>query len=409
MKIKRIIAALAMCLALSGCGGGGILPHMKEISDFEVARVFGIDKADDEIRVTLVADRTSVDGESGGGKITEIVSFTGRTVIDAIADMDRHSDKRQHLGYVDFLLIGEDAARDGITKYLDFFTRDYESRYSTNVFIIRDGTAEDFLNATASEERSVDAALANVAEEIDRLSSSQFLRIIDLVRVLTTPNQATVIPALKTTEIDFGKMVGGEMPDSTFVSDGFAFLRDFTLVDYYDTPLAMAYNFLVDKGRGAPRSVPDREGNLVALALRCEEIDFTTTWDGDTLTGVKYDVRLFANINEQQGSNYVYSADALAALAESLNRSVKADMDAVIAKSQALGQDGIELARRVRMKNPVRWDRSGIADRWSEVFATLNIEVEVSTNLRRTYDLREPIGYFDGSASPVPNSKEVSK
>jgi len=407
MKIARVIpAAVALCLALTACGGGAILPHMKEISDFEVARVFGIDKDGDDIKVTLVADRTSVDGESGGGKITEIVSFSGKTVIDAIADMDRHSDKRQHLGYVDFLLIGEDAARDGITKYLDFFSRDYESRYSTNVFIIRDGTAEDFLNDTASEERSIDAALNNIAEEIDRLSSSQFLRIIDLVRVLTTPQQAAIIPALETTEIDFGKMVGGEMPTNTFISAGFAFLRDFTLVDYYDVPHAMAYNFLIDKGRAAPRSVVDHEGNLVALALRSEEIDFTATWDGDTLKGVKFDVRLFANINEQQGSNNIYAADALSALSEALSRSVKADMDAVIAKSQKLGQDGIDLARRVRMKHPVRWDRSGLAERWDEVFPTLSIEVEVSANLRRTYDLREPIGYVTNTAS---QRQEASK
>ena len=394
-RLRLPAAVVLLCVLFSGCEDSRFFPRMTEISDFEVAQVFGIDKKDDEIEITIVADRSSPGDEaSSGGKITEIVSFTGGTVVDAISQMDIHSDKRQHLGYVDFLLIGEEAARDGLVKYLDFFTRDYEARYSTKVFVIRGSSAKDFLLNTASEERSIDDSLSNISELVHGLSVSQFLRIIDLVDSLGMPHRATIIPALEIDEINFGKMVGAEMPKMTFIPAGFAFIKDFKLVDYIDKELAPTYNFLVDEARTTPISFKNSHGDYVALDVHCKKVSLSAQWEGETLKSVRYSIMLYCTLNEQHGNNNIFTDAALAEISNTISEGATERFDAIIRQSQRLGQDGIELGERLRMAYPFRWSRYGLADKWDEVFSSLDITVEVNTQIRRTYDLREPLGYF---------------
>ena len=406
-RTRLCSAAVLLCFLLSGCEESRFFPRMTEISDFEVAQVFGIDKKGDEIEITIVADRSSPGEDGSGGKITEIISFTGITVVEAISKMDIHSDKRQHLGYVDFLLIGEEAARDGLVKYLDFFTRDYESRYSTNVFIVRGETAKDFLLNTASEERSIDEALSNISELVHGLSVTHFLRIIDLIGSLGTPQRATVVPALESKEIDFGKMLGVEMPEQTFVPAGFAFIKDFKLVDYFEAELAPTYNFLVDQARTATYSVPAGDGKYVALNVHCKRTTLKSTWENGRLEGVKLELMLYCLLNEQHGESYIFSDAELAAISDTICRQTEEKLKQIIAQSQDLGQDGIALAERIRMESPLKWSRSGLADKWDEIFPTLKIDVTVHAQIRRTYDMREPLGYFSAElAAETPSAEK---
>jgi|GEM_PF-1624304 len=400
-RIKRVTAAALALLILSGCGGGSLLPRMTEISDFEVARVFGIDANEDGVEITLVADRSTQGGDGeGGGKITEILSFSGETVAAAISKMTIHSDKRQHMGYVDFLLVGEAAARDGITKYLDYFTRDFESRYSSKIYIIRGDSAKDFLKKTTSAERSIDASLNNINELMVELSVTKVMRIIDLVVALSIPYRATIIPALECTEIDFAEFVGGELPKKSFVPAGLAFLKDFKLVDYYDAELAPAYNDLSDREHATPISIKDDEGDSVSLTVRRERVNVETVWDGDTLKSVKYRFMLYASLTEQHGIRNLYSDETLAFIAGAVSDKAKDQLERVIEKSKEHGQDGFELASRVRFANPIKWASLNMEERWSEIFPTVDIEVEVDTQIRRTYDLREPIGYSKDEMPP---------
>jgi spore germination protein KC len=395
--MKNLVSLFVLVpVLLSSCVGTGILPRMTEISDFEVVQVIGIDKKDDMIAVTLVADRSGPAGGEGASaqKTSEIVSFTGRTVVEAISQMDIYSDKRQHLGYVDFLLIGEEAARDGITKYIDFFTRDYESRYSANVFIIRGGAARDFLLDTASEDRSINDALDNIDESIEELSVSRLYRLIDLVGELGLPYRAAIIPALRCKDFGSAEMIGGEMPKKAFEPDGFAFLKDFKLVGYYDRELSPAYNCLIEKAHSTPVTVADPSGSLVALELHPDRLAFSPVWDGDTLKGVKYDFLMFASLTEQLGLDDIYTEAALSEIEKNASLEVKTAIEAVIAQSQKLGQDGFSLGERIRQKSPSKWKKLEMEKKWGDVFPSLKVEVTVETQVRRTYDLREPTGLY---------------
>ncbi|MDR2420954.1 MAG: hypothetical protein LBD49_02465 [Oscillospiraceae bacterium] len=389
--ILPIIAALSALLF--ACGATlRFFPGMSEISDFEVVQVIGIDKKGGGVEVTLVADRERPPGEEGaaGTGMTGIMSFEGLTVSDAVSKMNIYSDKRRHLGYVDYLLIGEDAARDDITKYLDFFTREYETRYSMFVFIARGVTSKELLRATAAANRRMAGVLTNIDEAVKALSGSRMLRLIDLAGMLGDGSEAAVVPAITYEDTSFAKVIGAEKPEKTAVPDGFAFIRDHKLAGFYDGGLARAYNVLTGRAHAMPVSVKAEDGEYSTLEILQYRVSFETFWDGKTLTGVRYVITAEANITEQFGRRNVFTERGMKALEDGAAELMRRELEAVADESARLGRDGIELGRRVRMKNPVKW--AGIADDWSEIFPKLNIEIDVRCVISRSYDLRERIG-----------------
>jgi spore germination protein KC len=388
------IAALASLLF--ACGATlRLFPEMSEISDFEVVQVVGIDKKGDGVEVTLVADRESKQGgeNASGAGMTGIMSFEGLTVSDAIGKMNLYSDKRRHLGYVDYLLIDESAARDDIAKYLDFFTREYETRYSMFVFVARGVTSKELLRAAASANRRMAGVLTNIDEATKELSCSRMLRLIDLAAMLGDGSEAAVIPAITCEDTGFAKVVGAEKPEKAAVPDGFAFIRDRKLAGFYDGGLAQAYNILTGRARAMPLSVKAEDGEYSALEILQYRVNFKTFWDGKTLAGVRYDITAEANITEQSGRKNVFTDAGLKALEDGAAELIRRETRAVADKSALLGRDGFELGRRVRMKNPVKW--AGIADGWSELFPKLDVEIDVKCVISRSYDLRERIGAND--------------
>ncbi|MDR1329613.1 MAG: Ger(x)C family spore germination protein [Oscillospiraceae bacterium] len=388
---KALAPAIIAVAALLFAGGSALrfFPYMSEISDFEVVQVIGIDKKGGGVEVTLMADRKkSSGGEGGEGMgVTGVMSFDGPTVFEAINKMNIYSDRRRHLGYVDFLLIGESAARDDLEKYLDFFTRDYETRYSMDVFIVRGATAKDLLRKTVTANRNVADVLMNIDESVKALSNSRMLRLIDLVRMLSEPNTAAIVPAITYKNTSFAEMIGAEKPEKAAVPDGFAFIRDHRLTGYYGDELARAYNTITGRAHASPLSVRASDGQYTALELLQYDIGFDTYWDGGTLTGVSYDITISANLTEQLGRENVFTKREMGILEARAAERIRDELKAVADESARLGRDGIELARRVRMKNPVKWE--AIADDWDEIFPELDVKIDVECVISRSYDLRE--------------------
>ncbi|MDR0445554.1 MAG: Ger(x)C family spore germination protein [Oscillospiraceae bacterium] len=394
MTLKRtlppIVVAAAMAIA---CGVTlRFFPHMSEIGDFEVVQVIGVDKKGDGVEVTLVADREEAPGggKPGGTGMTGIMSFEAPTVFEAINEMNLYSDKRRHLGYVDFLLVGEDAARDDMAKYLDFFTRNHETRFSMVVFIVRGATAKQLIKETATANGRMTDALMSIDESAKMLSNSRMLRLIDVARMLGEPYAAAVVPTIIISDTDFAEIVGAETPGKALVPDGFAVLRGGRLAGYYDSRLARAYNILTDKAYTSPVSVRGENGEYTALELLQYDISFDTLWEAEDSTGIRYGVKLHASLMEQPGGENVFTDDGLQAIENGAAELIKRELEDAVAASQRLGCDAIEAGRRVRMKYPVRWEK--IADRWGELFPRMDIRIEVTCVINRSYEMRERIG-----------------
>ena len=397
MKKQIIIAAVLLSLiALTGCARQ-FLPTMKNIDTYEVIRVLGIDKSREDsskIDVTFIAElpHPSSKSEASGGASTsyELTTVTEDSVFAAVRKLNLHDDKTHHLGYVDFLVIGEDAAKDDLAKYVDFISRDNDLRFSARIFIARGTSAKEFLYSTTSAGKFVADAFESFQFVINDLSSFGFLNCIDLINMLDNKTAAAIIPSVKCEKYEKEQLFGGELPECEPLPCGYAVLRDGVLLGYFDPGYSRGYNFLTQRVYSSPVNVNDIYGNLVALEIIDAQLKTKAHFEGDTLTSVTYKIRVNANFVEQHSRNYIFDERGISDLCEKLSEVILNETGEVIAQSMEYGLDCTGLGRKIRLRHPLKWH--GMKDNWDELYGTLKIDVTVDANIVRVYDLREPNG-----------------
>jgi spore germination protein KC len=397
-KILKTLLCFVCGMLLAGCDKD-VLPARGEIEEFEVMRVVGMDRSKEDpsnMEITYITESSkqsgSGDAGSGGGpKEYGIMSSSGHTLFEAQRKLKSHSDRKMFLGYVDFILIGEEAAKEDFSKYFDFLTRDHELRFSPRVFIIKDGTAKDFMRQTTSVDKYVADRLDNVKADIENLSNFDEVTVNEVISMLDdNSSTGTVIPALKAVEIKDEMIIGGKLAEQDIETSGYAVLKDFKLVGFIDESISTGYNFLISKVKSCPVSVRDQTGQYVALEVINETTKVKTHFNGGTLEGVTYDTHIYVNIDEQHSKNDIYTQEGIDHLDAALSDAIRSQMEQVLARSKEFGVDCTALGEHIRFNNPYKWER--IKDRWKELYPNLKIDVRVSTDIRRTYDIEKPNG-----------------
>ena len=400
-KLLILNLLFLMIIALTGCDKD-VFPAKGEIDKYSVVQVIGIDRSKDDpqkAEITMIAEKANASsgksGESGGGsKSYEILSSTGNTVFEAERILKSHTDKKMFFGYTEYFLIGEDAAKDDIVKYFDFIIRGHEIRLSPKVFIVKGCSVKDFLNQTSSPDKYVVDMLQNIESEIGDMSNFGQLRIIDVANMLNDDSSAAIIPVLKCGDIKNEKEVGGELPEKDPLTCGYAVIKDYKLAGYIDEDISRGYNFLVGKVKSSPVSVKDAAGMNVCLEVINEITDIKARFNGDTLDGVTYKTHIYSNIVEQQSKDDLVSQEDIDDLSKKQSDVIKSEMEKVIALSKKYQIDCTDLGEKIRVQHPLKWEK--IKDKWKEIYPNIKIDVEVTSDLRRIYDIEEPIGYKFG-------------
>lgn len=391
-KIASIIIIIVTNIALSGCESH-FLPTRDEIANYNIIQAIGIDISTEDpsqMEVTFISRLEKAEGTS----IIEIYSSTGPTIFEAQRKLKLHSDKKMFVGHVDYFLIGEDAAKENFTKYFDFVSRDQEIRLSPKVFIIKDCTAKEMINNTCVKDKFIVERLKGIEDDIGTMSNTNEVKILDIAAMLDNEDAATIIPALKCGETRNQKTTG-EMPNIEIVISGYAVIKDFKLVGYIDETHSRGYNFLTNKVGSSAISVPDFSGEFVAFEVIKSKTKLEAHFKGNQLEGVTYKTHIISNIDEQHSRANIFTETAIQDLCTKQSEMMKAEMSQVISISQELKTDCTNLGQEIKMQHPLKWEH--IKDNWNEIYPNLKIEIDVESEIARTYDIREPNGYKEES------------
>jgi Ger(x)C family germination protein len=375
---------------------------MSDIEQFEVIRVIGIDAdgpVPGDIAVTLLVGEPSP--ESGEQPSTDM-SFTAesasaRTAFEAFRLLDMFADKKQHLGYIDYYIIGEAAAKGGIAKYTDFLTRYHETRYSSKVYIIRDILARELITRSCSSDNSLEDALDNMDETANSMSNTAAVRAIDMMNMLDDRTGASVIPAVRYKE----PLNGGGDGSAGFslFPAGYAVLDGGALAGYLEPDYARGYNFITNNVKSCPISVPDGAGDYAAFEVTQSKTDVTARFgeDGAPLE-IIYKTLVNVNIAEQHTDTDIYTRQGQDEMSAKISETIRRDMLRVISRSFELGLDCTLLGERLRIKYPIKWKK--IENSWREIYTALTVDVETRTEIMRVYSLREPNGSEPSAFGP---------
>jgi len=390
-KQTAISIVVLLCISLSGCKG--FLPTGNEIEAYDAIQIIGFDISEDDptqIEVTLASKVEKGSSEGGGSVTIKTVSESGPTAFEAQRKIRAKEEKITFLGYVDYVLIGETAAKTDFTKYFDYFVRDHETRQSPHVFIVKGCTAKEMIEKTSSKTLFIADRLSNIISSADIMGNTGNVRVIDVAGMLDNKDAATIIPAIKCGEAENQKR-SGEMPEKVIVTAGFAIIKDFKLTGYIEGSGTLGYSFLVNKVSSCPISVQDYTGAYVGLEVIGSQTKAEARFNGDKLEGVTYKTSIRNTIPEQQSRVQINTKYALDDLDSKESEYVKTLMEKVIDTSKKYRTDCFGLGEKIRMQYPYKWEK--IKDNWSEIYPDLAIDVDVEAEIKRSYDINLPNGY----------------
>ncbi len=133
-------------LCLTGC------LEKEELRDRAIAQCFGVDYENGKYKITLQIFN-SADSQEGksADKNSLVTKSEGKTLTEAIYNMNDSLGKTVFLGNNKVILIGKETAKNGISDIIDFFNADYQTRVRTMILICED-TAEKSVSAKNKDE-----------------------------------------------------------------------------------------------------------------------------------------------------------------------------------------------------------------------------------------------------------------
>ncbi len=370
-------------LTLTGCKLSFL--GMTEMNRNEFIRVVGIDKLDDRIKATIVTeDFAPKEGGSDQQEQFQVKSAEGRTVFEALRNFGKFTDKRPFWGRVEYLLIGEEAGKDGILKYIDLFCRDPEIRLNLEVFIVKGASAQEAIEKTNGESKFIYDNLKGITENQWGESIFQKVDLIEAMYILDCEYLSLYLPCihlLPPNDINQEKSLD-------IAAEGFSIFDGDKLVLHAHQELGRGLNWLRNNIKSGVIIVKSPNGANISLEI----IDNNTKIeakiiDGDLNMIVKVDMS--SNIDEIHSSENIFTGDIIEDLERQQGEVIKNEITQIIKYAQQHKTDFFGTADVVLRKFPILFEDQ-YRDNWNEVFSDIKFDVIVYSNIARTYDIKEP-------------------
>ncbi len=411
----------------------------------------GIDKANDGVnkfKLTTIGEKFNVpsgDSSSTGGKNAEIVTADGNTMFETVRNFALFKSKSVFWGHIKYILISEEVAKENILDILDFFTRDHELRFDTTIVIVKDTSAESFIRSGEQIKQFTIDLLDGVFHNIGKLSLTYEIRLSDVMQTFNNVYCSAYIPTIsmvsrKNDEISTSKVgnstvpIGGGKPvgtnlvkentskeESTSESDssskqnessqsgsssskdstsakekdilylnlnGFAVFDGVKLLGYVSDYMARGLNWINSNIVSTIIVVKDEKEKDVSMEVINSSSKIKIDLDGN-IPQASININFSTNIGEVMSQDNIFNEVELSKIIEKQNDIVKKEAESIIEFAQKNNLDILGISDAIYHQHPLKWDI--IKENWKETFKTMEITVNVQSNVNRTYHIRQPI------------------
>lgn len=364
----------------------------------------GVDKNQDlekPYQITTVSPTTEEQAE----KPTNIMSASGKTVFETNRMIGMYAENDIFWGHTKYLLIGEEAAREDINKYLDFFMRDNEPRTTIAPIIVKNHPSKEVINRLYEQNIDISNSLDNI---MDNAGLTSYFRSISLLEyfnisiesgdgylpyILLEKENMNLQMEQGSEEVEKGqydKFVseGPSKEDVVMHIPGYALIKDGKVVDYIHHEKARGLNWIVNE-IGSGVIVLENQGVTYNLEIINGTSKIEPKIEGDHLkTDITIEVKTSITEMDKQG---VHVDDELVGrLNNQLKKTVEKEVKEVIEIAQKHEIDIFGIGNKFHVKHPIKWQEE-YEDQWEELFPNTEINVIVEPIITRGALLNESI------------------
>ncbi|MDG4848616.1 Ger(x)C family spore germination protein [Peribacillus frigoritolerans] len=386
--MKNVLLLLVICGTtpfLSGCW------DRIEITDLAIVTAAAIDKKGNNqielsVQVFIPSSISSGGGQGGSsqggsGVTTMVRNEKGSNISDALSKLQSKLPRKVFWGHCKVFVFGEKLAKEGIQEQLDFLLRHPQPREKANVYVSK-GDAKPILESLPPLENYS----GEVLRELSDLHIGMLVTMQDLDEMLTGRPQAAAIPIVKILPPAKGQTKLQGIP--------------------YIVGTAV---FKKDKMTG---SMTEKETRGL-LWLRDEVESYTVTFQPKGVKGkislspvsakvkiipqiINDKWKLLVKINTdgaviQNGTNLNLSnPKSLKAAERAYQKDIENRIRMAFLHIQHKKSDILGLGKDFYRKYPKQFNK--VDNHWDEIFAEMDVEVDVAAHIRRQGYINKPAG-----------------
>lgn len=401
-KLIALLLILAMLPALSGCGS--IYSNYQELENLLVIQTMGIDKTPAGVDITLASASNSARGEG-----PTILSGGGESISQALDRIKiRSNEQAMFYSHIQSIVIGDETARSGIEDYLSYVCRSPYVRVSLPIYIMKNSSAHEAMQAVGSGTTGISELLQAVE---DNLGSGGGERVVSAAEILRDDRRfgSALICALEFEDASSG---GLKQPDSggegetdeseepaqaesdsgekerTAAVAGYAIIKDGSLCGFIDRDNAVGVGFIKNHVDISPIVVRDRQGRPVTLEISNGGAEIEPLWaDDGSLLGIDVTANVRASITETAADEAVGTPQYNDYITSRLEAEISRRISAVLQQSRALEADFLGLAGIIEMAEPGKF--AAMPRSFIDCLPELELQITVSGALSHTNDIKD--------------------
>jgi spore germination protein KC len=379
------IVVLSMFL-LTGCWDS------MELNDRAIELAWGIDKEKNNLikistQVIIPSNIGGGDGNgvSGGsqGKSFFVETGIGKDTLEAVDKMQTKLSRQIFRGQRRIILIGESMGRKGIKDILDTYTRDPSINLLTDIFVVKGGTAQEFLKTSYPLEN---IPAIGAIKEYNQIGSQKTLAFLNFLLAANSEGSCPTMPSIVfgSTPSPTGGASGGKPSESNgFRIGGIGiFNKNLKLIGFLNVEESKETRWVTGKLKNiAITSRVGKEKGYISLdvnkldskidpIIQRQKIKILVTLSGQGAireNNTDIDLTEFKNI---------------AIVQNDINREVEKNVLKTITKVQTkYGTDVFEFSDAIQRKDLNRW--KSIRKNWDKEFPKVEVSVKSNLTIRR--------------------------
>lgn len=380
---KCIFVFLILIPLLTGCW------DKRELNEIGIVLAMGIDKVEDEYRVTAqVVVPSEVSTKTSTGR-TPVILYqeNGETVFEALQKITKESPREVYTGHLRMLVLGEDLAEEGIAKSLELLSRYWELRSDFYVAIAKDKTAEELLNVRTTIENIPANEMFNTLKTPEATSTStNGFTLDELIASLTSAGKESVLTGILVKgELEKGsnkQNVESITPSVQIKYDDLAVFKKDKLVGWLTERESRGYNAILNKVHNSVTAISCPKGGEATLEI----IQSDSKMKGNINKGkpeVDVNIKVKGNVEEVECQINLNDQKTIVELEKNTEKQLEKTIMLTIETAQKQYKSDIfGFGEAIHRSNPKEWKK--IKEQWDEEFSEMTANVKVDVKLVHT-------------------------
>lgn len=391
-RIKQVsFLLLFLMVLLTGCSeAGGIHSNYRDVEQIQLVHTLGLDFDSTGVTVSVSS------GNSPENPSPSVMSCHASSISMAMQEIQNYTAQEEFFyAHTRYIVIGESTAEHVMEDIIDFIERSPQLRMDSSLFILKNAKALDLITAATNSQYEITEVLESIERNVEITGDSKVSTCTKTAQSLATSGSA-LISAISIAQTE--DHVFSEDDTSIALPDGYAFLKDGTLLGFLDPDISVGANILKGTIGRSLLYLTDNHGDPVTVQLNGADASFTPEWDSDgSLKTIAVSVNATASVVELTAKANLYDENYLTALDKELSKVLFHRISSVLQASRAYKTDFLELGRTIRLQEPVRFDT--MPEEWIDVLPDVRFTLSVKGNLDRTYSITEPSNMDGGGIS----------